>query len=221
MKSRLLLRFALMLSFFGCTKHEPSTGPLAGGASDTETAFIQGTLIGADNIKKPGLMVHLYSVDYNPLPNWERIDSTRGFCDSTVTDSNGFFRFDTISKGLYNLVVLDMASNYGIYIDSIEKKENTAIKYDSLCMLKNGVIHGTAPYHDWVFIKGTGFYSSEYSDYSFNNIPVGTYSLSVVWVKATTCTPPNICPGGVELKCIANISVIQDSTTVVDTVEYH
>ncbi len=211
MKFRILPCLALLLLLFGCAKNDPSGGPLAGGASDTETAFIQGTLTGAGNTKKAGLMVYLYTTNYIPIPDWEMVDSIRGFCDSTITDSHGFFRFDTVVNGQYNLMAMDTMTNEGVYIDSIRKKEDAAIDFGQLAMLRRGMISGEASSSSWVFIKGTGLYISkpeDSSDFSFNRIPPGNYNLTIVWNPIGGPTKPVIIN-------LPNISIFQDSTTII------
>ena len=86
MKPLLLIRLAfpalLLLYFAGC-----GSGPVAGGASDTETAFIRGALVDMGQTKKAGQTVYLYDTNFIPIPDWKTIDSVQGFHDSTVTDS--------------------------------------------------------------------------------------------------------------------------------------
>jgi Concanavalin A-like lectin/glucanases superfamily/Domain of unknown function (DUF2341)/Carboxypeptidase regulatory-like domain len=95
--------------FAGCT-HLPTQ--LSGGGSDTE---VSGKILSADGTAKPGVAVALIAQNYDPA-----FDGNLPTKMTTVTDTAGKYRFDSLSQGVYN-VQADLSSDgTKILINSIE-----------------------------------------------------------------------------------------------------
>ena len=188
---------------------------IVSGGTETETSFIRGNLVSTNSTKKAGAIVHLYSTEYisidiAKLPNFSSVDSVHGSCDSVITDENGFFLFDSVASGLYNIMTVDTSVNEGVFFQDIKKVPGAYLDVGTLAMTKNGRISVSGVKGQYAYAKGTGIFLENGLDgnLTINNIPPGNYSLTFLWFAPTDSGSPWI-------KNIPDIIVFKDSTTMV------
>jgi len=85
---------------------------IAGTGSETGNS-LTGSVTTSASVKKEGILISIYSTGYKPhIPE--------GFADTTLTNGNGEFYFDSLKSGKLNLVALDTISDEGIFIPNLE-----------------------------------------------------------------------------------------------------
>jgi hypothetical protein len=117
--------------FAGCT-HLPTQ--LSGGGSDTE---VSGKILAADGTAKPGVAVALIAQNYDPA-----FDGNLPPHMTAVTDTNGKYRFDSLSigQGLYNVQAELSSDGTKILINSIKVDSGKANTVPNQTLKKTATI---------------------------------------------------------------------------------
>jgi hypothetical protein len=171
-----------------------------GGASETIAIIINNSTIHGKVAKHsengqsamPGLHIKIYEDDYITFVDSASIN----FVDSTVSDSNGEFRFTGIKTGNYNLYAQNMESGNSVFIESIVMSGSSDTLYDTLTTpgSLSGIVKtvkvvvdslndslfdtASASLYD-VYIPGSPFVSAAGTDGDFimNSISKGMYNV--------------------------------------------
>ena len=204
----IILILYLFFFIFSCS-NDSST--IAGGSSETETAMAQGTILTLEGINKSGITVSIYSTEYLPHIN-------SGFVDSTHTDSNGHFYFDSLETGLYNILCKDPNLMEAVFIPNIQIFADSLINIGIHQLEKTGFIKAVGTPDIFIaFIPGTPFVDSipvidslNNAQFSFENVPPGKFTITAYY-----SSDGNFQPDTVQIE-YSDIFVISSDTTKVD-----
>jgi hypothetical protein len=176
--------FLVLLLFWGCT-NDPDLMPVAGGASDTETAMVQGFVRFEPNTYGIEIVLHLFSMDFIPDAPVQDILSAKAI--DTLGGSGGF-SIDSLGPGSYRILAVETSTQYNAFIGPFTVRPSSApVPLDTVTLDAPGDIAGYAVSPDTMicldvkaFIKGSPFWtvSDSAGYFSIKGVPAGPVLLS-------------------------------------------
>jgi hypothetical protein len=169
-----LLAVIILLFYSNCTDN------VAGNSSETNNGV---TIIASNNtIEVNGSTIfkaYLFTANYNP------INRTTGYCDSTLADSTGTFSFH-VGTGHYNVLCIGKDGNQSFADILVSGNNQTDTIYDTLlstgdCSGKSTIYASTQAAQYYVVIPGSP-YKSEIDgsgNFMLSNVAPGQYALSL------------------------------------------
>jgi hypothetical protein len=164
-----------------------STAPQqAGGGGE-----ITNGLCSVNGMAAPGVTVVAFPYDYAA----NRGGALPAF---TTTDSLGAFAFQ-LDEGIYNLYAFDSASGRGMFVPGVDQGSYLG----PIELLPVGTISGsvtraaTSPMPIDVYIAGSPFHTvlAQPGDFSFSNVPPGSYRVVASTVAPAPCDSGMLCGG--------------------------
>ncbi len=172
----------LSVIFSGCTD---SQGPTSGNGSDVGNGAVAGKVYNPGGSPAVNATVKVITVDHNPQPG---LQENISITDSTITDKNGNYSIDSLSKGQYNILYSGdsgVAFNDSVYIDgdSITEELSDTLK-------DPGSIYGVVrlrPNHNsktvFILVFGTNTFTvpmDSIGNFSLTGIAEGEYNVTIL-----------------------------------------
>jgi len=155
-----------------------SSSQTAGGGTIETTNGVVGSLRNQDDTPACGVVVELFSSDYDPVAD----DASDGK-HSDTTDAKGNFRFRSLGAGLYNIVARDSSLSTCFLAADICVDTGSVTTLSEGTLEMPGVVaadFSVAPFPDngYVYIPGTDIFSYIGSDGTvcLDNVPAGVFS---------------------------------------------
>jgi hypothetical protein len=179
-----LLTLILLL---GCANqpNEPDINPVAGGASDTETARVQGVVSIDANTFGIKIILYLFNMDFIPKDSMHTILALK--VKDTV-DNNSPFEITSLDPGHYRILAVEDASQFNAFIGPFSvDSSDTTIDLGTTLLAMPGNIAGYALPLDTgacldvkAFIKGSPFmaYSDTTGYFIIEDVPSSRVELS-------------------------------------------
>jgi len=159
--------------------------PVAGGASDTETAMVQGVVRFEPNIYGVEIVLYLFSMNFIPDTSGQDI---LGAAAADTLDASGNFSIDSVGPGSYRILAVETSTQYNAFIGPfIVDSAGTTVDLDTVTLGRPGSIAGHVVSTDpdtcldvMTFIKGSPFgtVSDSTGYFLLNGIPAGPAGLS-------------------------------------------
>jgi hypothetical protein len=173
--------------FFNCSS--PSS-VASGNGSDVGNPELTGHLIdGRDNTMADSAMVRIYPVYLNKMAKaLGKVASGAPAIDSTRTDHNGYYRFDSLDQGIYSIEakMIDGTDTLTMRHPSVVFVATKDLGYDTLRLpgwIKGKVVvpGGESAKNITCYIPGTSYIAitNDTGGFRITGIPAGTYSLSI------------------------------------------
>jgi len=123
----------LAVLFLSCSSN---SNPLAGSISQTGNGMVTGAVVSTHDVARNGVVVTLRLHNYNPITSSA---SDNIFVRTTITDTNGLFKFDTIPADTYTIEGSSSATGQKLlhFNVVINKHETTILNPDTLKLLGN------------------------------------------------------------------------------------
>lgn len=182
----------------------------AGGGTDVgnpEMVRVTGSFMRPDGSPASDLALHLRPRDYLLLPDAPAAPPAPGSFQDRRTDSQGFFTFDSVPRGLYRIETTD-SSGRGALIDLDATGNQARIALKTAILASTGSIEGSLNYLGVVrgtypkiaiAVYGTDRLTYATSDGKFvlGNLPAGAYRLHVSTDSSEAEVPEaRVEPGG-------------------------
>lgn len=155
-----------------------SSSQTAGGGTIETTNGVVGSLRNQDDTPACGVVVELFSSDYDPVAD----DASDGKYSDT-TDAKGNFRFRRLGSGLYNIVARDRALATCFLAADISVGGDTVTTLSEGTLEMPGVVtadFSVSPFPDkgYLYIPGTDIFSYIGNDGTafMGNVPAGVFS---------------------------------------------
>ncbi len=171
--SSLVFFAAISGLFINCGRDK---GPVAGNVSGTPNT-LTGTVLSTNGMLKAGIRVAIFSDNYVPYFN-------SGHAETTYTDNDGKFTFDSLSEGTkYNVFAWDTTENTGQYFSAIDIHSPITLKtlefHGNIMgeIIRDSVFEGDT---GLAYITGSPYYVvlDTHKTIMIKNIPPGQYCLS-------------------------------------------
>ena len=182
------------------------------GGSEVTNGFVMTT----DGLPVSGIEVTAYHVLYLQRNSRENLLIAK-------TDDRGYFELE-IDTGLYNVFVIDTAGKIGICVRDVGPgEEMNVLLLDSLGAI-SGIVHDADSGMLWsplyIYSLGSPFGVFLYPDtrsFTIDNVPPGSYSLSMARVPFIGCPSGSDCQTPPGESSFSNVAVTRGDTVVVDT----